>query len=530
MAIDPEAAEVKASGGVVWRRAAGRARGRGRAPAALRRLVVPEGQARPRRELGGRGAARGRGGDRAALPARRRAAADVSYRDHKGRAKVVRYWMMEPLDGEFVPHDEVDEMRWLAPADAGDAAQLRRTTASCCARSPGEPRPLPRACATAGRGSTGRPARRWSTARSTRWPTGCAPAATPTTAACSRPRTRTDELVDAARAAVGALLGGDPRGVAFGPSMTGDDDALRRRRRPRAASPATRSSARGWTTTPTCGPWLIAAERAGAEVRFAEPEPETLELPAAAVEAVLTERTRWVAVTAASNAVGTVPDLPGIVAAAHAAGARVYVDAVHAAPHRRLDVAGARLRRARLLGLQVVRPARRDPVGAGPSCSPSWRPTSSRPSPDAVPDRWELGTLPFESLAGVRAAADYVLSTDWDAVREHEESLLAGRAGRRCARWTHVTLYGDAARPRADADVQRRGPHRRRGRRRARRARDRGLARQLLRVGARAPPRARAARRRPRRLRPLQRRSRRGAAAGWRSATSPGSPAGPACV
>ena len=74
-------------------------------------------------------------------------------------------------------------------------------------------------------------------------------------------------------------------------------------------------------------------------MRFADPEPETLELPASAVEAVLRERTRWVAVTHASNAVGTIPDLPGIVAAAHAAGARVYVDAVHAAPHRRLDVA-----------------------------------------------------------------------------------------------------------------------------------------------------------------------------------------------
>jgi 8-oxo-dGTP diphosphatase len=42
----------------------------------------------------------------------------TSYRDNKGRAKVVRYWRMEPLDGEFVPSDEVDEMRWLAPGDA----------------------------------------------------------------------------------------------------------------------------------------------------------------------------------------------------------------------------------------------------------------------------------------------------------------------------------------------------------------------------------------------------------------------------
>ena len=148
---------------------------------------------------------------------------------------------------------------------------------------------------------------------------------------------RTDELVASARTSVATLLGGDPRGVAFGPSMT--------------AMTMRFSAAAGRTLEPgdeivlsrldhdaNVRPWLIAAERAGATVRFADPEPETLELPASAVEAVLTDRTRWVAVTAASNAVGTVPDLPGIVAAAHAAGARVYVDAVHAAPHRRLDV------------------------------------------------------------------------------------------------------------------------------------------------------------------------------------------------
>src|SRR5215212_1232493 len=41
------------------------------------------------------------------------------YRDNKGRAKVVRYWMMEPVDGEFEPTREVDEVRWLSPAEAG---------------------------------------------------------------------------------------------------------------------------------------------------------------------------------------------------------------------------------------------------------------------------------------------------------------------------------------------------------------------------------------------------------------------------
>src|SRR3954449_2037229 len=118
----------------------------------------------------------------------------------------------------------------------------------------------------------------------------------------------TDELTHAAREAVGRFLGGTPDTVAFGPSMT--------------AMTMRFSAAVGRTLGPgdevvctrldhdaNVAPWLIAAERAGASVVFADPEPETLELPAAAVEAVLSERTRWIAVTEASHAVGSVPDL-----------------------------------------------------------------------------------------------------------------------------------------------------------------------------------------------------------------------------
>jgi len=232
----------------------------------------------------------------------------------------------------------------------------------------------------------------------------------------------TGELTASAREAVGRFLGGTPDTVAFGPSMT----ALTMRF----------SAAAGRTLEPdeeivctrldhdaNVAPWLIAAERAGATVRFADPEPDTLELPASAVEAVLTDRTRWVAVTAASNAVGTVPDLPGIVAAAHAAGARVYVDAVHAAPHRPLDVEA--------LGCDVL--ACSAYKWFGPHAAVLWgrpevleplRPDKLRPSPDELPDRFELGTLPFEALAGVRAAAEFMLSLDRDALRAHEDALL----------------------------------------------------------------------------------------------------------
>jgi cysteine desulfurase family protein (TIGR01976 family) len=267
----------------------------------------------------------------------------------------------------------------------------------------------------------------------------------------------TDELVASARASAGALVGGDPRGVAFGPSMT--DMTMR------FAAAAGRALAPGDEIVCTrldhdanVRPWVIAATRAGARVRFAEPDRDTLELPASAVTDVLSERTRWVAVTAASNAVGSVPDLPGIVAAAHAAGARVYVDAVHAAPHRRLDVEALGCDALACSAYKWFGPH----VGilwARPELLAELEPDKLRPSPDTVPERWELGTLPFEALAGVRAAADYVLSTDWEAVRAHEEALLAAALAGLGA-MSHVTLHG-AARDRAPTlmlSVAGRGP------------------------------------------------------------------------
>jgi cysteine desulfurase family protein (TIGR01976 family) len=255
----------------------------------------------------------------------------------------------------------------------------------------------------------------------------------------------TDELTAQARASVGRLLGGAAEGVAFGPSMT--------------AMTMRFSAAVGRTLAPgdeivctrldhdaNVAPWLIAAERAGAVVRFAEPEADTLELPAAAVEAVLSDRTRWVAVTAASNAVGTVPDLPGIVTAAHAAGARVYLDAVHAAAHRAMEVDALGCDALACSAYKWFGPH----VGilwGRPEVLEALRPDKLRPSPDEIPDRFELGTLPFEALAGVRAAADFVRSLDRDALRAHEDALL-GQMLDGLGAIDGVTLHG-AARDRA---------------------------------------------------------------------------------
>jgi cysteine desulfurase family protein (TIGR01976 family) len=252
----------------------------------------------------------------------------------------------------------------------------------------------------------------------------------------------TDDLTAGTRAAVATLLGGDPSGIVFGPSMS----ALTMRFAAtvcRELSPGDEVVCTRLDHDANVRPWVIAANRAGATVRFADPEPDTLALPASAVEAVLSERTRWVAATHASNAVGTVPDLPGIVAAAHARGARVYVDAVHATPHRPIDVAE--------LGCDVLACSAYKWYGphigilcARPEVLEAFRPDKLEPSPDEIPDRWELGTLPFESLAGVRAAADYMLTMDWDDLRAHEDSLLA-TALEGLGAMEHVTLHGAAA-------------------------------------------------------------------------------------
>src|SRR3954454_4531077 len=221
---------------------------------------------------------------------------------------------------------------------------------------------------------------------------------------------QTDELVESTRAACATLLGGDPAGIFFGPSFTATTM--------RFAATVVRALEAGDEIICTrldhdsnVRPWVIAAERAGVTVRFAEPVEGTLELPASAVEAVLSERTRWIAVTAASNAVGTVPDLTGIVAAAHRVGARVYVDAVHASPHRRMEVA--------TLGCDALACSAYKWFGphvgvlcARPELLEQYTPDKLRPSSDGAPERGERATLPCEALAGVAAAAASVPSVD----------------------------------------------------------------------------------------------------------------------
>ncbi|MGH2474718.1 MAG: aminotransferase class V-fold PLP-dependent enzyme [Candidatus Limnocylindrales bacterium] len=250
----------------------------------------------------------------------------------------------------------------------------------------------------------------------------------------------TDALVWSTRQVCAELLGGPPEGIAFGESMTSMTirvaAAAGRRLGPGDEVVVTRLDHDG-----NVRPWVVAAERAGATVRFAEPDRRTLALEPEHVAAALSERTRWIAFTATSNVTGTAPDVAAICRVARDAGARTYVDAVAATPHRRVDRVGWGADAVVCSAYKWYGPH----VGilsADPAVLAGLHPDKLVPSPDTVPERWELGTLPFEQLAGVRAAARFML----DRVIPHgwaEEQALGDKLDAGLRAIDGVTVIGE---------------------------------------------------------------------------------------
>lgn len=233
---------------------------------------------------------------------------------------------------------------------------------------------------------------------------------------------RSTEVVSAARSAIADLVGGVPAGVILGPNMTTLTFHL--------ANALSRTWGRGDEVVVTSldhdanvRPWRLAAERVGATVRVADFDLDTGELPVAAVERVLSERTKLVAVTAASNMIGTRPDVGAISEAAHAAGALTYVDGVHATSHVPVDVTDLGADFYACSSYKFCGP-HTGCVTADPALLEELRPAKLVPSPDIVPKRFERGTPPFELLAGVRAAIDWLAGLT-DAQGDRRARLLA---------------------------------------------------------------------------------------------------------
>ncbi len=215
-----------------------------------------------------------------------------------------------------------------------------------------------------------------------------------------------EQIVLDARSAMADYLGADPTTIVFGRSAT------------QLTLEFARTLAREWAPGDevvvtrldhdgNVRPWVLAAERVGATVRWVDFDPATAELDVGQLEALLTPRTRLVAVTGASNLLGTIPDHTRIAESVHRVGALLWVDAVHLAAHVRLDRIG--------LGADVVVCSPYKFCGphlgvltAEPGLLARLRPDKLLPSSDVVPERFELGTLPYELLAGTTAAVDYL--------------------------------------------------------------------------------------------------------------------------
>ncbi|KOX20613.1 cysteine desulfurase [Saccharothrix sp. NRRL B-16348] len=241
-----------------------------------------------------------------------------------------------------------------------------------------------------------------------------------------------DAIVLDARRAVADLLGASPEGVVFGRSMT------------QLTYDFARTLARTWRPgdevvvtrldhDANVRPWVQAAEAVGAVVRWVGFDPATGELDD--VAEVLSERTRLVAVTAASNLIGTRPELAKIAAATHERGALFYVDGVHFAAHHPVDVEEIGADFFACSPYKFFGP-HCGVVAGRPDVLAELRPDKLLPSPNAVPERFELGTLPYEVLAGCTAAVDFIadlapsegtrrerIAASLTVVGEHEDRL-----------------------------------------------------------------------------------------------------------
>lgn len=236
---------------------------------------------------------------------------------------------------------------------------------------------------------------------------------------------RSEAVTEVARAAMAAFYNaGRPEEIVFGQNMTSLTFAF------------SRALAQTWKAgdeivvtrldhDANITPWVLAAQEQGVAVRWLDFDPADSTLLLHQLPSLLSERTRLVAVTHASNATGTIPDVARIVRQAHDAGAFVYVDAVHYAPHNSIDVqaldcdflvSSAYKYFGPHTGILYGRYELLDRLQA----------FKVRPAPGGPPGKWETGTQSFESLAGVAAAVDYLagLGPEAAGLRERLEGAM----------------------------------------------------------------------------------------------------------
>ncbi len=246
----------------------------------------------------------------------------------------------------------------------------------------------------------------------------------------------TDDVINGARAAAAALLGADPGEIAFGANMTTLNYSLALALG-RDLGPGDRIVITDLDHEANRGPWLDQKER-GVEVVSAPIRTDSCTLDMGALLDLIDDRTRVVAVGAASNALGTVTDLAPIIEAARAVGAVTVVDAVHYVPHSPVDV--------RVLGCDFLMCSAYKFFGPHVGILYGRKEAFERlrayriwPQKEYAPNKIETGTLNHEGLAGVTAAVEFIagmgLGQEWaaperslviagmEAAREYEDGL-----------------------------------------------------------------------------------------------------------
>ena len=230
------------------------------------------------------------------------------------------------------------------------------------------------------------------------------------------------DLLERTRGTVAQLFGADPGGICFGANMTSITFALTR-----AIATTLRPGDRVVGTKldhdANVTPWRLACEQAGAEHVLAPFDPVTGTLPVQNVIDLIDERTKWVAIAGASNLLGTVPDHAPIIEAAHAVGARVYIDAVAWAPHKPIDIAS--------LGCDalVTSPYKWYGPHTGvlymqPDLLDSLPLFHVRPAASSGPRRFETGMPNFEGIAGIEATARFLIEESPQQIEQYENSVF----------------------------------------------------------------------------------------------------------
>lgn len=218
----------------------------------------------------------------------------------------------------------------------------------------------------------------------------------------------TDSALLYARAALADFLGAAPSEIAFGANMTTLTFHLARALG-RQLAPADEVVVTELDHHANVAPWQAIARERGLTLRVARMRPENGQLDWEDLERKLSPRTRVLAIGAASNALGTVSPLRTATELAHAAGALVFVDAVHYAPHALVDV--------REIGCDFLACSAYKFYGPHVGVLYGKRELIEAldlpkllPAPDEAPERLETGTQNHEGIVGAAAAVDFLAS------------------------------------------------------------------------------------------------------------------------